>query len=410
MYRNLEVQIGQIANSINNRNQGELSSKTKVNPKEYVKAITLRSDKQLEDPLMVENGESNENEIQGDELMEHEVNVGKGSKGKSKEKQPTPSNTVPIPPAIPFSQRLNPNKLDKDFEKFVKIFKQSHINIPFVDAILRIPSYAKFLKEIMTRKRKLEDRETIALTKECSAITQNKIPPKLKDLESFSIPCAIGNIEFSKALCDLGASVSLIPLMVARQLGLHKLKCTNITLQLADRSIRYPLGVLENMLIKVQKFIIPVNFVVLDMEEDMSMPIILGKSFLTTAGTIIDIKNDKLKFQIDEEGVVFNLNEMKKYPSFTDHTCSIDTIEILTQELDRINFDVNPLELCLSSARKPGENKEEIKALAQYLNAQPPYRKGYVYENLEQGKELPPPSEIEAPKFEIKPLPSHLKY
>ena len=101
---------------------------------------------------------------------------------------------------------------------------------------------------------------------------------------------------------------------------------------------------------------------------------------------------------------------MKKYHSFTDHTCSIDTIEILTQELDRINFDVNPLELCLSSARKPGENKEEIKALAQYLNAQPPYRKGYVYENLEQGKELPPPSEIEAPRFELKPLLSQLKY
>ena len=124
---------------------------------------------------MVENGESNENERQGDELMEHKVNVEKGSKGKSKEEQPTPSTTVPIPPAVPFSQRLNPNKLDKDFVKFVKIFKQSHINIPFADAILHIPSYATFLKEIMTRKRKLEDRKMIALTKECSAITQNKL-------------------------------------------------------------------------------------------------------------------------------------------------------------------------------------------------------------------------------------------
>ena len=88
------------------------------------------------------------------------------------------------------------------------------------------------------------------------------------------------------------------------------------------------------MLIKVQKFIIPVDFVVLDMEEDMSIPIILGRPFLATVGTIIDVKNGKLKFQIGEEEVEFNLNEMKKYPSFFDHACSIGTIEMLTQELN----------------------------------------------------------------------------
>ncbi|XP_071917054.1 uncharacterized protein [Coffea arabica] len=99
-----------------------------------------------------------------------------------------------------------------------------------------IPSYAKFLNEIMTKKRRLVDSETIALTEECSAIIQNKLPPKLKDPGSFTVPCTIGNVEFSKALCDLGASVSLIPLTVTRQLGLKELKHTNIFLQLADRS------------------------------------------------------------------------------------------------------------------------------------------------------------------------------
>nr|XP_027088709.1 uncharacterized protein LOC113710060 [Coffea arabica] len=354
-------------------------------------AITLRSDKQLEDRPMVENGENNENKRQGDELMDQEVNMGKGSKGKSKEEQPTSSTTIPIPPAVPFSQQLKPNKLDKEFEKF-------------------IPSYAKFLKEIMTRKRRLDDRETITLTEECSAIIQNKLPPKLKELGSFSIPCTIGNIEFLKVLCDLGASVSLIPLMVARQLRLHELKRTNITLQLADRSVRYPVRVLENVLIKVQKFIIPVDFVVLDMEENMSMPIISSRPFLAIVGTIIDVKNSNLKFQVGEKDVAFNLNEMEKYPFLTDHACSIDTIDVLTQGLDRINFDVDSLEICLSSARMLGEIEEEINALAQCLNAQPPYRKRCVYENLGQGKGLPPFSEIEAPKLELKPLPSHLKY
>ncbi|XP_027122240.1 uncharacterized protein [Coffea arabica] len=224
-----------------------------------------------------------------------------------------------------------------------------------------IPSYAKFLKEIMTRKRKLEDREIIALTEEYSAIIQNKLPPKLKDPRRFSLPCTIGNIEFSKALCDFGASVSLIPLTVARQLALHELKRTNITLQLADRSIRYSLGVLENVLLKIQKCIIPVNFVALDMEEDISIPIILGRPFLATAGTIIDVKNGKLKFQIgEEEGCKRRMMKKENYrPNIWMHNLFIG--------------------------------------------------RG-MFENLGQEKRLPPPSEIETPKLELKPLPNHLKY
>ncbi|XP_071917116.1 uncharacterized protein [Coffea arabica] len=337
MYRNVEVQIGQIASYLNNRNQGELPSKTEVNPKEHVKAITLRSGRQLEDPPVVE-VEKDENEKQEEKQRNQEAIVEENSRENPREKQPSSSTTIPIPPAI--------------------------------------PSYAKFLKEIMTRKRKLEDCETIALTEECSAIIQNKLPPKLKDPGSFSIPCTIGNVDFSKTLCDLGASVSLIPLTVARQLGLYEFKRTNITLQLADRSIRYLLGVLENVLIKVQKFIIPVNFVVLDMEEDISMPIILGRPFLATAGTIIDVKNSKLKFQVGEEEVEFNLNEMEKYPSFTDHAYSIGTIDKLTQEMSQVNFDLDPLEYCLMSLGKQEDVCEEIEELAKYLDFQAPYKKG----------------------------------
>ncbi|XP_071928164.1 uncharacterized protein [Coffea arabica] len=371
MYRNVEVQIGQIASSLNNRNQGELPSKTEVNPKEHVKAITLRSGKQLEDPPVME-VEKDENEKQEEKQRNQEAIVEENSREESRENQPSSSATIPIPPAI--------------------------------------PSYAKFLKKIMTRKRKLEDCETIALTEECSAIIQNKLPPKLKDPGSFSIPCTIGNVDFSKALCDLGASVSLIPLTVARQLGLHELKRTNITLQLADRSIRYPLGVLENVLIKVQKFIIPVDFVVLDMEEDISMPIILGRPFLATAGTIIDVKNGKLKFQVGEEEVEFNLNEMEKYPSFTDHAYSIGTIDKLTQEMSQFYLDLDPLEHCLMSLGKQEDVCEEIEELAKYLDFQAPYKRGKLYESLGQGKGFSQPSEIEPPRLELKPLPTHLRY
>ena len=182
----------------------------------------------------------------------------------------------------------------------------------------------------------------------------------MKDSGNFSISCTISNIEFFKASCDVGTNVSLIHLTVVRQLDLYELKHTNITLQLVDRSIRYLLGVLENVLIKMKKFIIFINFVTLNMVEDISMPIILDRPFLATACTIIDVKNGKFKFQVGKEEVEFNLNEMKKYHSFIDHAYSIGTIDKLIQELSRVNFDFDPLEICLMSLGMQEGDCEEI--------------------------------------------------
>ncbi|XP_057984772.1 uncharacterized protein LOC131169607, partial [Hevea brasiliensis] len=170
-----------------------------------------------------------------------------------------------------------------------------------------MPSYAKFLKEILSKKRKLKDYGTVALTEECSAILQNKLPPKLKDLGSFSIPCLIGDKKIDKVICDLGASVSLMPLSIYKKLEIGELKPTTISLQLADRSVKYLVGILENIPIKVGKFFIPVNFIVLEMEEDVKIPIILGRPFLVTAGAIIDVKNGRLTLKVGEEEVEFNL-------------------------------------------------------------------------------------------------------
>ncbi|XP_048501442.1 uncharacterized protein LOC104893433 [Beta vulgaris subsp. vulgaris] len=167
---------------------------------------------------------------------------------------------------------------------------------------MQIPSYSKFLKEIMSKK-KLEKYETIALSEECSSCDSEKASPKLKDPGSLSIPCTIGDIKFSKAFCDLGASVSLMSLSICKKLGLHNIKSTTGSLQLADRSIKYPIGILENVLIKVDKLIIPVDFIILDMDEDIEVPIILGRPFLATVGAVIDVKNGILTFEICEEKV-----------------------------------------------------------------------------------------------------------
>ena len=127
------------------------------------------------------------------------------------------------------------------------------------------------------------------LSEECSTIMQNKLPQKLKDPRSFTIPCIIGYICFDKVLCDLGASINLMPLTIFRKLGLGEPNPTTITLQLADRSIKHSKGIVEDVLIKVGKFIFPVDFIILDMIEDLEVSLILGRPFLATGKALIDV-------------------------------------------------------------------------------------------------------------------------
>ena len=125
-------------------------------------------------------------------------------------KKQTTTNEPSIP--IPYPQRLKKGKLEKQFTKFLNIFKKLHINIPFMEALENRPSYVKFMKKILASKKKLEEYGTITLTEECSAILQKKLPPKLQDPGSFAIPFSIGNRVSRKALCDLGASINLMSL------------------------------------------------------------------------------------------------------------------------------------------------------------------------------------------------------
>ncbi|XP_027357158.1 uncharacterized protein LOC113866529 [Abrus precatorius] len=175
-----------------------------------------------------------------------------------------------------FPQRLMSSQRDPQFNKFLGILRKLHINILFVEAISQMPKYAKFLKEMLSNKKKLEEFETVRLNEECSAILLRKLPPKLKDLGSFTIPCTIGNSYFDKALCYLGASINLMSFFMFKRLGMRKPKPTSISLQLVDRSITYPRGIVEDVLVKVDKFMFPADFIVLDMEENDEVPIILG--------------------------------------------------------------------------------------------------------------------------------------
>ena len=142
----------------------------------------------------------------------------------------TPESNQQFRHPPPFPQRFQKKKQDKQFSKFLEVLKQLHINIPFVEALEQMPNYVKFLKDILARKRRLGEFETIALTQKSNHLLQSKIPTKLKDLGSFTIPFSIGNMYAGRALCDMGASINLMPLSVFKQLGVGECRPTTVTL------------------------------------------------------------------------------------------------------------------------------------------------------------------------------------
>ena len=302
--RSLETQIGQLATLMANRAKGELPSTTEVNPKEQCKAVTLRSGKEYDGPAVEQEEKSKDQDQQAQVQPQVEEQPEKGKSTEvTEEKRELPSYDHHI--RVPFPQRLRKSNLDKQFSKFLEIFKKLHINIPFAEALEQMPSYVKFMKEILSKKRKLGDYEMVALSEECSAVIQKKLPPKLKDPGNFTIPCVIGDLDEMKALCDLGASVNLMPLSVYNRLKLGQAKPTTVTLQMADRSLSHPYGIVEDVLVKVGKFIFPADFIILDMEEDEKIPIIMGRPFLATGRALIDVQKGELMLRVDKEEAVF---------------------------------------------------------------------------------------------------------
>ncbi|XP_020207892.1 uncharacterized protein LOC109792853 [Cajanus cajan] len=266
--RNLEVQIGQLAKQLAEQQSNNFSAKTQVNPKEYCQSITTRRGivigKGIGDNLKENKDEVDEEKSEVELKSEREVE-------KDKERQ---------------------------FARFLDIIKRLQINIPFAEALEQMPSYARFMKELLTKKRKLSEDGIVELEAGCSAIIQKSLPQKSRDPGSFTLPITIGNLSVGKALLDLGSSINLMPLSMLQRIGDVEVKPTKMTLQLADRSIKYPHGIVEDLLVKVDKFFFPVDFVVMDMEEDSEVPLILGRPFMKTAKVIIDVDDGKLKVRV----------------------------------------------------------------------------------------------------------------
>ncbi|XP_070041296.1 uncharacterized protein [Nicotiana tomentosiformis] len=174
---------------------------------------------------------------------------------KSRREEPKESHYMLV---LPFPQKKSREKLDKQFVRFLDVLKQVHLNFPFTEVLSQMPAYAKILKEILTKNRKMEETSVVKLTEHCSAILQNKIPQKCGYPGSFTMPCSLGTINFNKTLCDSGASINLMPLSIYSKLEeeIEEIRSTPISLQPADQTTLIPKGIVEDVLVRVDKFIL----------------------------------------------------------------------------------------------------------------------------------------------------------
>ncbi|XP_070054864.1 uncharacterized protein [Nicotiana tomentosiformis] len=216
----------------------------------------------------------------------------------------------------------------------MEMLRQIQLNILLMDALREMLGYAKMMKDLMSRKFEFQDLSTVTLTQTYSTVVTRPMAQKLSNPGSFTIPCTIGNYAFAKALCDLGASINLMPLAIYTKLGIGRARPTSI-LQLADRTIKRPTGILDDVLVQVGKFVFPADFVILDCQVDEEIPIILGRPFLATRRALIDCETGELKMRLNNEEIIFNVQQsMRRSSEFVNYSLvEVVDVEQLQQVL-----------------------------------------------------------------------------
>ncbi|XP_024035548.1 uncharacterized protein LOC112096355 [Citrus clementina] len=391
-FSDLKDTLAKIASALTIQEKGKFTAQPQPNPKiqqnpptDQVKSvITLRSGKVVDRP-MPEPYENDEN-----------------SKGKEGLNELTPSEEITsVPPEPPFPHALNKPKKSNHSSEIYEIFKQVKVNIPLLDAIKQVPSYAKFLKDLCTVKRKLKVRKSAFMAEQVSTIlsTNNKL--KYKDPGCPTISCIIGSHRIEHALLDLGAIVNLLPYSVYLQLNLGELKSTSTTLLLADRSVKVPKGIVEEVLVQVDKFIYPVDFIVLETEPVVNnykpIPVILGRPFLATANALINCRNGLMNLSFGNMTLELNVFNMCRQPNEENEIeDDIDEQKELFESFNSIESN-KQLELDISNIN----SLLDFVQTSQNYDDEPKFEEFGSIEKTEQQ---------EAPKMELKLLPEGLKY
>ncbi|XP_031131724.1 uncharacterized protein LOC116033111 [Ipomoea triloba] len=300
---------------------GRLSASTE-NPRHQVNAVTTKSGLALKDPLFPSDGPLPERTDKGDEEVQVE-DVPDESEEEPVFQRDSSKGNAPVQDKGASSKK-NESKNKKADDSVVPC------NLNNSDSIIQeVP------ENILGNKKKPEKSAVVDLSE--GALTcanlQHKLPPKLKDPSSFVIPCIIGGFVVGGALCDLGASVSLMPYSLWKRLNLGTPKPTTITLQMADHFIKRLVGVLEDVPVMVNRYFISGDFVVLDIEEDAKVPIILGRPFLATVRALIDVRRGKLVMEVAENKIEFDIFKMAKHQSsYVDECYLVDGLGECTDE------------------------------------------------------------------------------
>nr|GEU78069.1 reverse transcriptase domain-containing protein [Tanacetum cinerariifolium] len=246
--------------------------------------------------------------------------------------KPNPNSSIPYPSRR--NDERNREKANNQIEKFYQIFKDMSFEISFANALILKPKFISTLKALIINKEKLSEMARTPLNEHCSAVLLKKLPEKLGDPSKFLIPCDFPRMDECLELADLDASINLMPLSVWKRLSLPKLTPTCMTLKLADRSISRPIGVAEDVYVKVGKFHFSADFIVVDFDADPRVPLILGRSFLKTGRTLIDVFEGELTLRVGKEAITFNLYLTSRYSAnYNDNSINrIDAIEMACEE------------------------------------------------------------------------------
>ncbi|GJS16929.1 reverse transcriptase domain-containing protein [Tanacetum coccineum] len=364
--------------------------------------------------------------------------------------------TKPQISPIPFPHRLKKEKEEAQQRKFLENLKQLQLNIPFTEALAQMPKYAKFLKSLLSNKTRLEEACTVTMNERCFAVRKlvpckaglQIVSSKLMDITSWLLRLSLVNfiesivsrVVFAPSLYFIrdckaadedytiqqnaqgGGYVAQVEYLFK---GLGEPKPTRMSLELADRSIQYPQGIAENVLIKIDKFVLPIDFVILDMREDSKIPIILGRPFLVTARAMTDVFNKKITLRVGDEEVTFDVDQSTKKPPTEDDECyEIDdldqTIHLETQELiekdHTDSFLLSDLGKHINQAasKEHGEQSEPEELIRRIEIKDTTYPKSQGTHNFENMRKehlcSTSANEIDEKMPELKDLPSHLEY
>nr|GEU37666.1 DNA-directed DNA polymerase [Tanacetum cinerariifolium] len=379
-------------NTASSSGLGTLPSNTITNPKEDLKGITTCSRAAYQGPTILTTSSSLPPVVE-------------------RETEPNQKPSIPYPSRL-HDQKLHDKANDRK-EKFFQIFKDLDFNFSFADALILMPKFGPTIKTLLTNKDKQSELARTSLNEHCLAVLLKKLPEKLGDPDKFHIPCDFSGMDECLALADLDASINLMPLSVWNKLSLSELSPTCMTLELADRLISRPVGVAEDVFIKIGTLHFPANFVVVDFDVDPRVPLILERSFLKTGRALIDVFKGALTLRVGKEAITFNLDQTSRYSAnYNDMPATrIDVIDMDCETIRKkflvslIDFLLEEVDAFLDLEDDPTSSKVDhfyfdpegdILLLEAFLN---------------DDLSLPPPNQGNyLPQVKLKDLSPHLEY